>query len=44
MSLKGIPHRKWSKEEKMKIRNQLKEDELSNQLTMEESDPFTGGK
>jgi putative transposase len=26
------------------IRNQLKEDELSNQLTMEEIDPFTGSK
>ena len=26
------------------IRNQLKEDEMSNQLTMEEIDPFTGGK
>ena len=26
------------------IQNQLKEDELSNQLTMEEFDPFTGSK
>ena len=26
------------------IRNQLREDELSNQLTMEEIDPFTGSK
>ncbi len=26
------------------ISKQLKEDELSNQLTLEESDPFTGSK
>ena len=26
------------------IQNQLKEDELSNQLTMEDYDPFTGSK
>ena len=26
------------------IQNQLKEDELSNQLTIEDFDPFTGSK
>ena len=26
------------------IQNQLKEDELSGQLTLEEADPFTGSK
>jgi putative transposase len=35
---------KDTKKIKTYIQNQLKEDELSGQLTLEEADPFTGSK
>ena len=40
----GLPQGKDTKKIQTYIQNQLKEDELSGQLTLEEADPFTGSK